>query len=274
MGLEEELRKSLAQEYQLKNAEKDMQIAALRKQAEEMRRKAEQGSQQIQGEVFELEVERSLAAQFPLDSIVPVGKGQKGGDIVQEIRLKTGQEAGKILYELKNTKNWSDGWISKAKDDQRSVKAGFVVIITTVMPKDSGHTALVDGVWVCDPMSFNGLALCLRNHLTEVFFAHAAAQGKGEKLDSLYHYMIGSDFRQRIEAIVESFRSMREGLESEKRAMNAIWSKREKWIERVVLNTTGLYGDIQGIVGATLPKIASLEFEEEVPLLSHPENNA
>ena len=270
-AMEEDLRKALAQEYLLKSAEKDLQIASLRKQAEEMKRKAEQGSQQMQGEALELEIERALAGQFPLDAIVPVGKGQKGGDIVQEVRLKTGQEAGKILYELKNTKNWSDGWLVKAKDDQRLVKAAFVVLITTVMPKDTNEqTAFVDGVWVCTPTSFHWLAMALRSHLTEVFFAHTAAQGKGEKLDSLYHYMIGSEFRQRIEATVEAFRSMQEGLASERRAMNAIWSKREKCLEKVIMNTTGLYGDIQGIVGTTLPKIASLELEP-LALLEGPE---
>jgi len=268
--LEEELRKRLGTEYQMKNAEKDLQLEGMRKQIEELKRKSEQGSQQTQGEVMELEVERILATQFPKDEIIPVAKGTKGGDTVHSVVAANGQVAGRILYEIKNTKNWSDTWIPKARDDQREAKAEFIVLITSVLPKGAKNISLVDGVWVCDMASFLGLAVALRHHVNEVFFARSAAAGKGEKLDTLYHYMTDIQFRQHIEAIVEAFKGMRSGLDQEKRAMQKIWAAREKCIERVIMSTAGLYGDIQGIIGASLPKIASLELDGGEETLSLP----
>jgi len=43
--------------------------------------------------------------------------------------------------------------------------------------------------------------------------------------------------------------------------MEKIWAKREKQIEKVVKNTSRMYGSLQGIVGSTLPELKTLELK-------------
>jgi len=253
-----------SEEHRLKDLEKEKQISDLRKQIEDLKRRAEQGSQQMQGEVLELDLEDVLRINFPSDEIAPVPKGIRGADILQKVHNPTGQYCGTIIWESKRTKAWSDGWMQKLRDDQREVHADIAVILSITLPKDVSNFAFIDGIWVTDYSSMIGLVTALRINLIQVAMTKLSAVGKQEKMEVLYNYLSGPEFRQRVEAIVEAFSSMKKDLDQEKRAMNKIWSKREKQIERVVLNTSGMYGDMQGIIGASLPEIKSLELETSV----------
>ncbi len=53
--------------------------------------------------------------------------------------------------------------------------------------------------------------------------------------------------------------------------MQHIYLKREKEIERVVLSTTGMYGDLQGIIGGSLVIIAALELPVAVEEETEPD---
>lgn len=217
---------------------------------------------QTQGEVLELDLESLLKSQFPVDEIEPVPKGIKGADIVQRVHDRGGRFCGTIIWESKHTKAWNDGWLSKLKDDQREVKAEIAVLVTETMPKGIERFSQVGGVWVTSYVLSIALASVLRTSLIDLAQLKSSLVGKSEKMEVLYNYLSGSEFRQRIEAIVESFQSMKEDLEQEKRATVKMWAKREKQIERVVTNTAGMYGDMEGIIGTSLPHIRSLELTE------------
>lgn len=247
-----------SEEHRLKDLEKDKRIHDLLKALDEAKRKGEQGSMQAQGEALELDIEGLLKSRFPVDAIEPVPKGMRGADIVQRVYTRGGQYCGSIAWESKRTKAWSDEWITKLKDDQREVKAEFAVLVTEAMPRGVNSFACVEGVWVTNVPLAGSLAEVLRTGLMQLAQAKLSTVGKNEKMEAVYNYLSGSEFRQRIEAVVEAFRSMRDDLEHEKRAMMKIWARREKQIERVAANTARMYGDMQGII-TTLPEIGSLE---------------
>ena len=249
--------------HRLKDLEKDKKISDMLKTIDELKRKAEQGSMQTQGEVLELDLEALLKTTFPVDEIEPVPKGMRGADILQKVNNRNGQLCGTIVWETKRTKAWSDSWISKLKDDQREVKAEVAVIVTETMPKDVSSHAQIEGVWVTNFSLAGSLAEVLRTGLMQVFQAKLSAVGKNEKMAVLYNYLSGPEFRQKVEAIVETFKSMKEDLDKEKRSITKIWAQREKQIERVITNTAVMYGDLQGIIGASLPQIKLLELESE-----------
>lgn len=249
----------ITEEFRLKDAEKEKTIHDLLKQIEELRRKAEQGSQQLQGEVLELELEEQLKKLFPGDEIVPVKKGVKGADILQKIFNDFRQPCGMILWEAKRAKDWSKEWVAKLKEDKLEAKADTGVIVTTALPKAQGRIGSIDNIWYCDPISAEGLAMALRAGLIEVALTRSAKENMNDKMEIMYHYLSSAEFRQKIEAIAESFRQMKIDLDSEKTAMNKIWAKREKQMERVIMNTTHLYGSLQGIIGQSLKPIAQLE---------------
>ena len=259
--IKEETLSIFTEEHRLKDSEKDKKISDMLKQIEDLKRKAEQGSQQLQGEVLELELEEMLKTNFPLDNLEPVGKGKRGADILQRVHNQSGQYCGTIIWESKRTKGWSDGWIDKLKEDQREAKAEIAVLVTTALPKEVNNFAQINGIWVTN----FPLAICLsgplRTILIQVANAKLSEVGKYEKMEVLYGYLSGPEFRQKVEAIVEAFASMKKDLDHEKRAMNKIWSKREKQIERVVYNISGMFGAMQGIMGASLPEIKSLELK-------------
>lgn len=254
--------RDIEEQHKFKDAEKDKQLMDMRKQIEELKRKAEQGSQQAQGEVLELALEQMLKENFPFDEVAPVSKGVKGADVVHTVKTQAGRVCGKILWETKRTKAWSDGWIQKLKDDQREEKADLSVIVSEVLPKNLHHFRQIDGVWVTDIPSSFSLALALRVVLTQVAKAQDVQTGKEEKKEIVYNYLTGTEFKNRIQAIVESFVAMKNGLDAEKRDMEKIWSKREKQIERITLNIAGMHGDIEGIVGSSLPAVKILELSE------------
>jgi hypothetical protein len=255
--------KEFEETHRLKDAEKDKQLDDMKKQIDELKRKSEQGSQQMQGEVLELELEESLNEEFPFDDIEPVAKGIKGGDIIQTVKTQSGRICGKILWETKRTKNWSDSWIQKLKDDQRDAKADLAILVSETLPKGFHHFRLISGVWVTDILSAVSLALALRVVLIQVARERETQVGKKEKMEIAYNYLTGQEFRNRVEAIVESFTAMKADLEAERRAMLKIWAKREKQIERVISNAAGMHGDLQEIAGSSLPTIKMLELPND-----------
>lgn len=273
-AIREAAKKQAAEEHLLKDKEKEEQIAGLRKQIDDLKRKAEQGSQQAQGEALELVVEEVLARAFPYDEIAEIAKGVKGGDWLQRVREPSGLECGGILWETKNAKNWNPAWLPKLRKDQREAKAAIAILVTEVMP--SGHDLLteIDGIWVCTRACAHTLGAALRAGLVEVAKARQAAEGKQDKIERVYDYLSGTEFRQRVGGMVEPLVQMQTGLASEKRAMTRIWAAREKQIEAAVLNMHGMYGDLQGIVGAStlptleqmdLPRLASGKDNGEIP---------
>lgn len=257
----EETSARITDQYSMKQAEWEKQRSDMVKQMDELRRKAEQGSQQTQGEVFELTVESTLKETFVHDSIEPVAKGVCGGDILQVVNTKQGIRVGSILWELKRTKSFSEGWIQKLKDNQREAKAEVAVIVTSAMPAGIDRIGQVDGVWVVDPKSMLGIALALRASLFEVAQAKKAQAGRKEKSEEVYDYLNGVEFRGRVQALVESFSAMKEDLEAERRAFEKIWSKRDKQLVRAITTTAGFYGDLQGLIGSSLPEIKALSLE-------------
>jgi len=263
-------RAAIEEEFKLKAREKDLMIDGLKKQIDELKRKAEQGSNQLQGEAQEVELYEVLSATFKYDTITRVRKGKEGADDLMEVHNQSGSLCGSILFESKRTKAWSDNWIEKAKNDQREAKADLVVIVSRVLPKDIPHIGQHEGVWTCDLQSATGLATALREALLTVSHARAALAGKNEKMELIYQYLSGPEFKHRIEAIIEAFRYMKEDLEAEKRSTYKRWAEREKQIEKKVTNNAaGLYGDISGIVAGILPEIKALELpaameEEEI----------
>jgi hypothetical protein len=257
--LREQTRREVEGQLGLKLAEKEQTIAAMQRQVEELKRKAEQGSQQLQGEVQELELEAALAARFPLDTITPVPKGRHGGDVLQSVHSSLGQPCGTILWEAKRTRHWSEGWLAKLRADQRSAKAELAVIISQALPPEVDSFALVDQVWVAHPSVAIPLATALRQSLVELALARQAGEGQQTKMAMVYQYLTGPAFRQRVQAIVEAFTVMQRDLDQEKRVLMKQWAKREAQIERVMQATVGMYGDLQGIAGRSLQEIEGLE---------------
>jgi hypothetical protein len=239
--------------------EKDQTIVSMQRTIEELKQKADQGSQQLQGEVQELELEALLRAKFPYDSIEPVPKGEFGGDIVQAVRSATGQPSGTILWETKRTRNWSDAWLVKLREDQRSAKAEICVLVSHVLPKGVETFHIIDGVWVAHPRCVVPVATILRNTLLQVSMARQVSEGQQSKTELVYEYLTGPRFRQRVEAIVEAFSSMQADLDKERKVIMKQWAKREEQIERVMGGTIGMYGDLQGIAGKSLQEIEGLE---------------
>ncbi|MBI2413636.1 MAG: DUF2130 domain-containing protein [Deltaproteobacteria bacterium] len=248
-----------SEEHRLRDFEKDKQMADMRRTIDELKRKSEQGSQQAQGEALELDLESLLRSKFPADAVEPVPKGMRGADILQKVYTRAGVYCGSIAWESKRTKAWNDEWIAKLKEDQIEVKAEVAVIVTETLPKSVSSFSQIDGVWVTAIPLAGGLAEALRVALIQVAHSRLSAVGKNEKMESIYNYLTGTEFRQKVEAIVEAFKAMKEDLEAEKRLMNKNWAKREKQIEKVTMNTLRMYGDVQGISGKSLPELKSLE---------------
>ena len=247
-------------EQKLKVMEKEQTIAAMQKQIEDLKRRAEQGSQQLQGEVQELEFENLLRMKFPFDAIEPVPKGEFGGDVLHRVVSTGGQAGGTILWEFKRTKNWSDAWLVKLRDDQRTAKAEIAVIVSQILPKGVETFEMVEGVWVTHPRAALPVAMILRQSLLEIALARQSSEGQQTKTEMVYQYLTGPRFRQRVEAIVEAFSMMQEDLDKERKVIMKQWAKREEQIERVMGATVGMYGDLQGIAGKSLQEIKGLEF--------------
>jgi hypothetical protein len=254
-------KQEIEESLRLKVAEKEETISAMQRQIEELKRKAEQGSQQLQGEIQELDLESRVRASFPQDTVEPVPKGEHGGDLIQRVIGPVGQLCGTIIWESKRTKNWSDTWLPKLRDDQRAAKAEIALIVTQALPKQVDSFNLIDGVWVTSPHCAVPVAIALRHFLIEVAMTRRAGEGQQTKMEMLYQYLTGSRFRHRIEAIVEKFSDMHEDLDKERKTMTKLWAKREEQILCVIDSTAGMYGDLQGIAGHKLKEIEGLEMQ-------------
>jgi hypothetical protein len=255
----QQAKKEAEDEQKLKVMEKEQTITAMQKQIEDLKRRAEQGSQQLQGEVQELELENLLRTKFPFDTIEPVAKGEFGGDVLHRVVNQSGQPSGTILWESKRTKNWSDSWLVKLREDQRTAKAEIAIIVSQVLPKGVETFEMVDNIWVTHPRAALPVAAILRQSLLEISLARQSSEGQQTKTELIYEYLTGPRFRHRVEAIVEAFSTMQEDLDKERKVIMKQWAKREAQIERVMGATVGMYGDLQGIAGKSLQEIEGLE---------------
>ena len=244
---------------ELKLKEKEHQIAQMKKLIEEMKRKSEQGSMQLQGEVQELALEELLRGAFPYDVIREVGKGVKGADCLQEVRNSMGHPCGTLIFESKRTQNFSEGWIEKLKADMRHTGADIAVIVTQAMPRDMDHFGQRNGIWICSFHEAISLTHVLRDGLMKISQALKSQENKGDKMQMLYDYLTGNEFHQQVEAIMEGFVQMKNGINKERLQMEKIWKEREKQLEKVLLNTTHLYGSVKGIAGAAIGDVRLLE---------------
>ncbi len=259
-------REKFVKEYDVKNtfkiAEKEHVIQQLKEQLELAQRKAQQGSMQIQGEVQELAIEEFLINNFPHDKVEEVKKGARGGDCLQTVVSPLMQQCGTIYYESKRTKDFQMSWIDKFKKDLRDKNAIYGVLVTDCYPKGIERMTNIKGIWICSYSEFMGISFILRESILAVHSVVLSQENKGSKMETLYEYLTGSEFRGHLESIVEGFSQMQDDLNKERRAMEAIWKQREKQISKVIVNTTQLYGSIRGIAGTAIGNIKRLELPD------------
>lgn len=260
----EEAKKTIASEqeqaHQLKFRERDKVIEDLRKQLDIARKKAEQGSMQLQGEVQELILEDTLRELYPYDEITEIKKGARGADFIQHVRTQTGMDTGKILYESKNTKSWSNSWIKKLKQDNLESKADLMVIVSQALPEGIDKYGIIDDVWVCSFRDVKELSLVLRYGLLKVQQVSITQQGKESKMELLYNYLTSNEFKSIFESILAGFKSIQDSHQSEKLKMQRLWKQREKQLEQVLASSVEFYGSIKGIAGSSIQEIEMLEF--------------
>ncbi len=254
--------------FDLKTKEYKVQMEQQQKLIEELKRKSEQGSMQLQGETQELLLEEILEDNFPFDLIEEVGKGVEGADCIQVIRNSSGAVCGKIIYESKRTKAWSNNWIDKLKADMRNSGADVAVLVSQTFPKDMDKFGEKDGIWICNFNEVSSVAHLFRNGIIKVFDVQKAQEGKGDKMQMLYNYLTGNEFKGQVEAIVEGFISMKQSIIRERIQMEKIWKEREKQLEKVLISTSGMYGSVKGIAGASIADIPLLDGSDE-PLLEN-----
>lgn len=266
--IEQEVKKSEKEIFDLRMKEKETQMDSMKKTIEDLRRKSEQGSMQTQGEALELILEDRLKELFPFDTVTEVGKGVEGADCILIVRNQAGIECGSIIFESKNTKAWQNVWIDKLKSDMRKKQADIAILVTKTFPKNMDCFGEKDGVWLCSVKELPSLAAALRNAVLRIAETKRSEENKGEKMQMLYKYLTGLEFRQQIESIVEGFTSMRNSITKERIQMEKIWKEREKQLDRVLLSTSGMYGSVKGIAGSSVQDIPLLEnsFDEEEDL--------
>jgi hypothetical protein len=259
----EKIKKLVEDNNEMKIKELQKKLDDQRTLTEEMKRKQEQGSMQLQGEVQELAIEEWLGVQFPLDTIEEIKKGARGGDCIQIVNTRSDQNCGKIYYESKRTKDFQPGWIAKFKADMREKGADIGVLVTEAMPAELQRMGMKDGVYVCTYEEFKGLSGVLRETVIQVHAALGSQVNRGDKMHMLYDFLTSNNFRMQVEAIVEGFTSMKNGLETEKRSMQRIWKEREKQIEKVIMNTIDMHASIRGIAGNAIQSVKALELPGE-----------
>ncbi len=262
-GVHKKARQEAEDALKLKVSEKEEQISSMQRQIDDLKRKAEQGSQQLQGEVLELSLEEDLRTKFPFDVIEPVKKGEFGGDILHTVVNPSGQKCGAILWETKRTKNWSDGWLVKLREDQRTSGADISLLMTHALPKGVETFDLIDNVWVVQTRYALPLVSALRQSLIGVYSTRQAQSGQNTKMEMVYNYLTSTKFRHRVEAIVEKISDMQQDLDKERKMMTRSWAKRDAQIQSVITATVGMYGDLQGIAGQAIQEIEGLD----IPLL-------
>lgn len=259
--MRDEIGKIESDKAKIREQQLEKKLLDTQKALEEAQRKSNQGSQQLQGEVLELDLEEQLKTAFPFDEFCPIPKGVEGADIWQKVKNKHGQEAGAILWETKRTKAFSKGWLTKLREDARKVNANESILVSDSMPDGIKHFKRISGVWVCCNELAVFLANVLRDGLLQIAIAKSAASHEDEKLQEIYEYISSEAFRHKIEAHFESVKSLRDDLEGEKRAMERIWKKREVEIRRLDRSMSQMFGEIQGIAGSSLPTPSNLRLE-------------
>lgn len=257
------IKKQVEEEQYLTIKEKEKIINDLKEQLEEAKRKAEQGSVQLQGEILELEIENLLRELYPFDDIEEIKKGQRGADVLQTVRTQQGVICGKIYYESKRTKDFHSAWLKKLKDDNLTVKADILVLVSEALPEEIDGFGLIDGVWVSSFGELKGLSLVLRHGLIQVHHVTVTQHDKGSKMELLYNYLTSPEFKGQFEAIIEGFKSLQDSYHDEKLKMQKIWKEREKQLEKILTNAVNFYGSLKGIAGASIPHIKMLEEPEE-----------
>ena len=245
--------------FDLKTKEFKLQMEQQQKLIEELKRKSEQGSMQLQGESQEILLEEILHENFPFDLITEVSKGVEGADCIQTVRNSSGIVCGKIIYESKRTKAWSNNWIDKLKADKRNTGADVAILVTQTFPKDMDRFGEKEGIWICNFTEAGSVANLLRNGIIKVYEIQKAQEGKGDKMQMLYDFLTGNEFRGQIEAIVEGFMAMKQSITKERIQMEKIWKEREKQLEKVLISTSGMYGSVKGIAGASISDIPLLD---------------
>lgn len=265
----QEIEKNLLKEteHQLRVKELEKQLEDQKKLADEMRRKAEQGSMQLQGEVQELILEELLKSTFPFDAIGEVGKGVRGADCIQTVRNKSGQDCGKIIYESKRTKDFSNEWIDKLKKDMRGAGIDVAVIVTQSYPKGMNCFGEKDGVWICSFEEVKAVAFVLRDGIIRLSNATKSQENRGDKMHMLYDYLTGAEFSEQWKAIREGYISMRLSIHKERDAMEKMWKMREKQLDKVLLNASSIKGSIEGIAGADTISLSLSDEEDDLLLL-------
>jgi len=261
--IEESAIKKEQEIFDLKTKEYKLQMEQQQKLIEELKRKSEQGSMQLQGESQELLLEEILQSYFPFDIIEEVEKGVEGADCIQVIRNNSDTICGKIIYESKRTKAWSNGWIDKLKADMRNSGSDVAILVTQVFPKDMEKFGEKDGVWICTFNEVSSVAQLLRNGIIKIYEAQKSQENKGDKMQLLYNYLTGIEFRGQMESIVEGFMAMKQSIMKERIQMEKLWKEREKQLEKVLLSTSGLYGSVKGIAGAGVSNIPLLDGSDE-----------
>ncbi len=245
--------------FDLKTREYKLQMEQQQKLIEELKRKSEQGSMQLQGESQETLLEEILKENFPFDLIEEVGKGVEGADCIQTVRNSSGIICGKIIYESKRTKAWSNNWVDKLKTDKRNTGADVAILVTQIFPKDMDRFGEKEGIWICNFGEAGSVAHLLRNGIIKINEIQKAQEGKGDKMQMLYDYLTGNEFRGQVEAIMEGFMAMKQGITKERIQMEKIWKEREKQLEKVLISTSGMYGSVKGIAGASIGNIPLLD---------------
>lgn len=250
------------EENKFKILEKEKIISDLKDQLESAKRKAEQGSVQLQGEVQELEVERLLKTLYPTDKITEVRKGQRGADVLQEIIID-GINCGKIYYESKRTKNFDFKWIKKLKEDNLEMKADVLVLVTEALPENVEKYVFRDNIWICTFFELQALSMVLRKGIHDIHCVKLTQNGRESKMELLYNYLTGMEFKGQLEAIISGFSDLQKGYFDEKNRMHKLWAERQKQLDKVLLNAVNFYGSLKGIAGASIPEIKLLEEAEE-----------
>lgn len=249
--------------------QKDMVIEQMKTQLNDMKRRVEQGSMQLQGEAQELVMEEMLRFTHPVDLLEEIKKGENGADLLQTVRNRLNQNCGSILYESKNTKAFSEGWVQKLKEDMLLKKADLGVIVTKALPKGvSSFEQREDNLWICSFEHLKALTYVLRAALLRVDDVRIVQANQGEKSRMLYDYLMGNEFKNQLKTIHDTFVQMYTSLGKEKKTALVNFKKREKEIDRIMLNLSGIAGSINGIAGQTVAEFAEFEvLEEDLALL-------
>lgn len=260
--LQQQITKDLQDQHALKQKENEQQMNQLRKTIEELKRRSEQGSQQTQGDALENNIKEILQKEFFQDQIQDVPTGIKGADLVHDIYNHLGQKSATLLWEIKNTKAWNKEWVKKLKDDQAQTGADLCILLTKTLPEGIENFAFQDGVWIAQTKYALEVAKLTRKYILDLNLAKESQENRGSKLEDLYQYLSSSQFKNRIENIVSAFQGLKDELDKERRVMERSWSRRSKEIDRVMLNTSGLYGDFEGIIGNQISHVQALQLEE------------